>query len=67
MYAVVGEKTGVIRHMSESFTICESWEKYGTSYGDPCVIVKVPQLMLDDFGARLLALLALCKDEEMSE
>ena len=56
MYAVIGEKTGVIRHMSESFTICESWVEFGVSYGDPCVIVEVPQLMLDDFGAQLLAL-----------
>ena len=56
MYAVITVETGVIRLMSFSYVECIERVNFYNSYDDLCVIVKVPQLMLDDFGAQLLAL-----------
>ena len=64
MYAVISVETGVIRLMSFSYDECIERVNFCNSYDDQCVIAKVPQLMLDDFGARLLELHI---QEEVSE
>lgn len=56
MYAVLSEKTGVIRIITSSMVECMAAKDFMESVGDRCVVVEIPQLMLDDFGAQLLAL-----------
>ena len=54
MYAVVNVEHGVIRLMSHSYEECIEHVNFCNSVDDQCVIIKVPQLMLDQFGMELL-------------
>lgn len=63
MYAVLSEKTGVIRTITSSLVECMATRDFSESFGDPCIVVEIPQLMLDDFGLQLLAI----HNEEVSE
>lgn len=63
MYAVINLETGVIRRLSYSREVCLEEQRFLASFDETCVIVEVPQLMFDHFGAQLLTLYK----EEVSE
>ena len=56
MYAVINLETGVIRKLSYSRQRCLEEQRFLASIDETCVIVEVPQMMFDHFGAQLLAL-----------
>lgn len=56
MYAVINLETGVIRKLSYSRQECLEEQRFLARFDETCVIVEIPQMMLDDFGAQLLAL-----------
>ena len=56
MYAVLSKKTGVVRVITASLVECMATKDFLESTGDACVLVEVPQMMLDEFGSKLLKL-----------
>lgn len=54
MYAIINSNTGVIRIITSSLVECTATRDFLDSVGDECVMVKVPQMMLDEFGRKLL-------------
>lgn len=62
MYAVLSEKTGVVRVITSNMVECMATKDFMESVGDRCVVVEIPQMMLDEFGSQLLKL-----REEVSE
>lgn len=56
MYATISRETGVVRTISWDRTVCEAEQKFQESFGERHLVVKIPQMMLDGFGAQLLAL-----------
>ena len=54
MYAVLSKKTGVIRVITASVDECMATKDFLESTGDTCVLVEVPQMLLDEFGSKLL-------------
>lgn len=56
MYATISRETGVVRTISWDCEVCEAEKKFQESSGERHLVVKIPQLMLDDLGRNLLAM-----------
>ena len=57
MYATISRETGVVRTLSWDRATCEKEKTIQESFGEPHIVVKIPQLMLDDMGRTVLEML----------
>ena len=54
MYATISRETGVVRTVAYDREVCEAEKRFQESFGERHLVVKIPQLMLDDMGRTLL-------------